>query len=71
MGLLLVSPFALHFGRQATFIPTAGYFLLFALPCFIFVKDTTTIKQEKLEKQSVLQIVKSAFIDVNLLVLKS
>lgn len=39
LGLLAVRPFALRFGYQATFIPTAAFFLIFALPCFIFVKD--------------------------------
>ena len=63
-GLLLVSPFALHFGRQATFIPTAICFLLFALPCFIFVKDVKTVKLGKLGEQSALQAVTSAFIKI-------
>lgn len=39
VGLLLVSPFALKWGRHAAFIPTSFFFLLFALPCFLFVKD--------------------------------
>lgn len=38
-GLLLVRPFVLRYGRQAAFIPTAVFFLLFSLPCFLFVKD--------------------------------
>jgi MFS transporter, UMF1 family len=39
VGLLLVSPFALKWGRQMTFVPTAVFFFIFALPCFLFVKD--------------------------------
>jgi len=39
-GLLLVRPFVLRYGRQAAFIPTAILFLLFSLPCFLFVKDS-------------------------------
>lgn len=38
-GLLLVSPFVLKYGRPAAFLPTACFYLLFALPCFFFVKD--------------------------------
>lgn len=47
VGLVLVSPFVLKYGRQAAFIPTAGYFLLFALPCFIVVKDSKQIIRTK------------------------
>lgn len=39
VGLLLVSPFAAKFGRHATFIPTALFYFIFALPCFLLVKD--------------------------------
>jgi UMF1 family MFS transporter len=38
-GLLMVHPFVEYGGRSWAFIPTALLFLLFALPCFIFVKD--------------------------------
>jgi MFS transporter, UMF1 family len=38
-GLLLVQPFVDDSGRSAAFIPTAILFLLFAIPCFLFVKD--------------------------------
>ncbi|MFH1752580.1 MAG: MFS transporter [Candidatus Omnitrophota bacterium] len=38
-GIFLIRPVALKFGYQATFIPTALLFLLFALPCFLFVKE--------------------------------
>ena len=39
LGLLLVKPFFDVGGRQATFIPSAMLFLLFAIPAFIFIKD--------------------------------
>ena len=38
-GLLLVQPFVEDSGRSAAFLPTAALFLLFAIPCFLFVKD--------------------------------
>ena len=39
VGLLLVSPFAAKFGRHATFIPSALFYFIFSLPCFLLVKD--------------------------------
>ena len=50
-GLLLVRPFVLKYGRQAAFIPTAIFFLLFSLPCFLFVKDALVSKRNKFELQ--------------------
>ena len=50
-GLLLVRPFVLKYGRQAAFIPTAILFLLFSLPCFLFVKDRLVERREKFELQ--------------------
>lgn len=38
-GLLIISPFAIRYGRHATFFPSAMLFLFFSLPCFIVVKD--------------------------------
>jgi MFS transporter, UMF1 family len=38
-GLLLVKPFVEESGRSAAFLPTAVLVLLFALPCFSFVRD--------------------------------
>ena len=38
-GLLLIKPFVETGGRPAAFLPTAFMFLIFALPCFFFVKD--------------------------------
>ncbi len=38
-GLLLADPFVKAGGRPAAFLPTALMFLIFALPCFLFIKD--------------------------------
>ncbi|UCB56503.1 MAG: MFS transporter [Candidatus Omnitrophota bacterium] len=40
LGLHLVRPFLNIGGRQATFAPTAALFLIFAMPAFIFIKDS-------------------------------
>lgn len=40
LGLHLVRPFLQSNGIQATFIPTALLFLFFAIPAFIFIKDS-------------------------------
>lgn len=39
MGLLLLWPFANSGGHQATFAPSAGLFLLFALPSFLMIRE--------------------------------
>lgn len=39
VGLALVKPFVDLWGRSAAFVPTALLFLLFALPCFLWVRD--------------------------------
>jgi UMF1 family MFS transporter len=38
-GLLLVRPFVEAGGRSAAFLPTAAMFLVFSIPCFLFVRD--------------------------------
>lgn len=38
-GLLLVKPFVDYGGRTWAFLPTAVLFLLFSLPCFLWVKE--------------------------------
>ncbi|MBI2861373.1 MAG: MFS transporter, partial [Chloroflexi bacterium] len=38
-GILLVKPFVDAGGRGSAFLPTAVLFLLFALPCFLFVTE--------------------------------
>ena len=40
IGLLVVEPFVTNGGRSAAFLPTGILFLIFAIPCFLFVKDT-------------------------------
>lgn len=42
LGLLLVRPFVLSGGRQAAFLPTAIFFFLFSLPCFILLREPAT-----------------------------
>ena len=39
VGLVLVRPFVSIGGRSWAFVPTAIFFLIFALPCFIFIKE--------------------------------
>ena len=38
-GILMIAPFVDRWGREAAFLPTAALFLLFAIPCFLFVKE--------------------------------
>ena len=38
-GLLVVKPFVAEGCRKEAFLPTAVMFLLFSLPCFLFVRD--------------------------------
>jgi UMF1 family MFS transporter len=51
LGMNLVRPFLKLGGKQATFIPTAILFLLFALPAFIFIKDLPYPHIPKIELQ--------------------
>jgi len=39
IGLVLVRPFVARGGNQAAFLPTAFFFFLFSLPCFLGVSD--------------------------------
>jgi UMF1 family MFS transporter len=39
LGILMVKPFVDQWGVGAAFLPTAILFLVFALPCFFFVKE--------------------------------
>lgn len=66
VGLAIISPFAIKYGRQATFIPSSVIFLIFALPCFFFVKDRqhfqfikTKIVWKKIIKNSFAEIKKT------------
>lgn len=58
IGLILVSPFVLKYGRGAAFLPTALYYLLFSLPCFLFVKDAVFGKTT--EPFKIKQVLKTA-----------
>ncbi|MEW5758809.1 MAG: MFS transporter [Candidatus Omnitrophota bacterium] len=62
-GMILVKPFVLSYGYRAAFIPTAIYFFLFALPCFLFVKER---EQNKINLSDFLNlsIFKSAFLRI-------
>ena len=40
VGILMVRPFVDAGGRGDAFVPTALLYLVFALPCFLFVKET-------------------------------
>ena len=57
-GILMVSPFVEEWGRQAAFIPTAFLFLLFSLPCLLFVKD------EKLSSSINIDICRRAYMEL-------
>jgi len=65
-GLLLVRPFVLKMGRQAAFVPTAIFFLLFALPCFLFVKDRLANKRDKPDFQirGTFKKIKETFVNI-------
>jgi MFS transporter, UMF1 family len=49
VGLLLVKPFVEAGGRSAAFFPTAAMFLIFAIPCFLFVKDPEVKTHKKVQ----------------------
>jgi len=46
VSLYLIKPVVLKSGYQATFLPTALYFLIFSLPCMLFIKDKNTEKRD-------------------------
>lgn len=39
LGLCVIKPVVLKYGYEATFLPTGIMFLIFSLPCMVFVKD--------------------------------
>lgn len=43
VGLLLLWPFVNWGGYQAAFAPSAAFFLLFALPCFLLLREPRTV----------------------------
>lgn len=44
VGLIMVKPFVEAGGRSAAFLPTAAMFLIFSIPCFLFVRDPKTTR---------------------------
>ncbi|MGB5105171.1 MAG: MFS transporter [Candidatus Zixiibacteriota bacterium] len=68
-GLLLVSPLlGLNLveglsGRVYTFLPTALLFLIFALPCFFWVKEGTHVQTAAYAKESFFQSLKNSLRD--------
>ncbi len=64
-GLLATKPFALKYGYQAAFIPTAVLFFIFSLPCFILVKETPPVNKLRPEMSmgKVYRRIKGTFVD--------
>jgi UMF1 family MFS transporter len=60
-GLILVGPFVLRWGRQSAFVPTAILFFIFALPCFLLVKETAV--GDKLQIRNPLKRIRQTFSD--------
>lgn len=52
-GLLLVKPFVEAGGRSSAFIPTAVLFLVFSIPCFLFVPDSARKNPEPVSLQKI------------------
>lgn len=68
-GLYLVKPFVDAGGRQAAFIPAALFFLLFSIPCFLFVRDVTvdrgplTVDHKRPKIRDALKSLKDTFVN--------
>lgn len=45
LALYLIKPIVIKSGYQATFLPTGILFLIFSLPCMIFIKDRPPLKK--------------------------
>ena len=60
-GLLVVRPFVEEGGRIAAFYPTALVFLIFSLPCLIFVKDSKHEKTLKIQLAKIFQTLKKTY----------
>ncbi|MDP3732198.1 MAG: MFS transporter [Candidatus Omnitrophota bacterium] len=63
VALYLVKPIVLKSGYQATFLPTGFLFLIFSLPCMLFIKDEHPAKELSLsyflKKDKLLEIFKT------------
>lgn len=49
IGVMMVKPFALRYGYSGAFIPTAVLFLVFSLPCFLWVREAQGEKTGHME----------------------
>lgn len=63
LALYLIKPVVLKNGYQATFLPTGILFLIFSLPCMLFIKDEQPVKEFSLsyflKKNKLLEIFKT------------
>lgn len=63
LSLFLIKPIVLANGYQATFIPTAVLFLIFSLPCMLFIKDKDPARSINLasffKKEKIFEIFKN------------
>ncbi len=59
-GLMLVKPFVESGGRMAAFFPTAVLYLIFSIPCFLFIKDVD-LKAGKVKLAEALATLKRTF----------
>ena len=58
LGIFMILPIANHWDRGTTFLPTGAIFLLFALPCFLLVKEpaSETVWSAKLFREGYAQL---------------
>lgn len=63
LALYLVKPVVLRSGYQATFFPSGFYFLIFALPCLIFIKEKSSF-QGKINLVYFLNLIKEKTIEI-------
>jgi UMF1 family MFS transporter len=52
LALYLIKPIVLRGGYRATFLPTGILFLLFSLPCMIFIKDKISTEKARFDVSS-------------------
>ncbi|MBI4383910.1 MAG: MFS transporter [Nitrospinae bacterium] len=62
-GLLMVKPFVNQAGRPAAFLPTAAMFLVFSIPCFVFVKDPSPDYSRKIQVGQAFRTLKQTVLD--------
>lgn len=71
LALYLIKPIVLNCGYQATFLPTGILFLIFSLPCMLFIRDKQTKERINLvsflKKEKIFEIfkdIRATFSDV-------